>query len=123
MFIKNYSKLSSILNTSILDLSKHFVAENLITTEDQEEIFNTTRDKARSFLLKIELGVRGGFTTGFHIMLDTMLRYGSVSDKQLAEQIKNEIDEECKNGNCIYCTYVCITGKHTRGKVLCNSSN
>ena len=102
VLIKNYDKLVNVLNTSIVNLSKYFVANNLITTEDEDEIFNATRDKGRIFLLKIESPVRGGFTAGLHLMLRIMLQYGSVTDIQLAEQIKNEIDEEYKNGKCMY---------------------
>ena len=109
VLIKNYDKLISILNSSVLNLSKHFVAKNIITIEDEEEIRKADRDKARLFLVKIEAPVKGGFTAGFHIMLDVMFQYGSVTDRQLAEQIRNEIDEECKNGRCIYmCTCVSI---------------
>ena len=45
VLIKTYDKLISILNSSILNLSKHFVAKNVITTEDEEEIHNAGRDK------------------------------------------------------------------------------
>jgi len=105
VFLRNYDKLTNVLNTSIVNLSKYFVANNLITTEDQEEIYNADRDKARIFLFKIESPMRDGFTAGLYKMLDVMLQYGSVSDKQLAEQIKNEIDEEYKNGECGYCMF------------------
>lgn len=105
VLIKNYDKLISILSTSIVNLSKHFVAKNLITPEEEEEIVSAGRDKARLFLYKIEAPVRGGFTAGLHIMLDIMLQYGSVTDRQLAGQIKTEIDEECKNGKHL-CTYI-----------------
>ena len=101
VFIRNYDKLINIFNTSVVNLSKHFVAKNVITIEDEEEIRNAGRDKSRLFLRKIEAPVRGGFTAGFHIMLDIMLQHGSVTDQQLAEQIRSEIDEECKNGKCI----------------------
>lgn len=84
-----------------MNLSRYFVANNLITPEDEDEIFNATRDKARIFLLKIEAPVKGGFTAGLHLMLDIMLQHGSVTDIQLAEQIKNEIDEEYKIGKCM----------------------
>ena len=110
VLIKNYDKLISILNSSVLNLSKHFVAKNIITIEDEKEIRNADRDKARLFLVKIEAPVKGGFTAGFHIMLDVMFQYGSVTDRQLAEQIRNEIDEECKNGRCIcMCMCTCVS--------------
>ena len=103
VIVNNYDKLINVLNTSIMNLSKYFVANNLITLEDEDEIFNATRDKARVFLLKIEAPVRDGFTDGFHLMLDIMLQHGSITDIQLAKQIKNEIDEEYKIGKCL-CT-------------------
>ena len=105
VFIKYYDKLTNILNTSITNLSRYFVASNLITPEDEDEIFNATRDKARIFLLKIEAPVRGGFTDGFHLMLDIMLQRGSVADIQLAKQLRNEIDEEYKIGKCMHTVY------------------
>ena len=40
-------------------------------------------------------------------MLDIMHQHGSVIDKQVAEQLKNEIDEEYKNGKCTHALYVC----------------
>ena len=59
--------------------------------------------------MKIEAPVKGGFTAGLHIMLDVMFQHGSVTDRQLAERMRNEIDEECKNGRCIHmCTCVSI---------------
>ena len=81
-----------------MNLSKYFVTNNLITLEDEDEICNAARDKARIFLLKIEGPVRGDFTAGLHLILDIMLQHGNVTDQQLAEQIKSEIDEEYKIG-------------------------
>ena len=99
VLLKNYDKLINVLNTSIVNLSKYFVANNLISTDDEDEILIAqSRDKARLFLYKIEAPVRGGFTAGFHLMLDIMHQRGSIIDKQVAEQLKNEIDEEYKNG-------------------------
>ena len=114
MLIRNYDKLINVLNTSIVNLSKYFVAEKLITTEDEKEIFNANRDIARLFLLKIESPVKGGFTTGVYIMLDIMQNYGSVTDEELAEKIKNEIDQEYKISKSTYyvhihlCVFVCV---------------
>ena len=98
MFIRNYDKLTNI---SIVNLSKYFVARNVITIQDEEEILCAGRDKARLFLSKIEASLKAGFTKGLDIMLDTMLQHGNITDIQLAEQISNEI-KECKNSKCIY---------------------
>ena len=107
VLLKNYDKLINVLNTSIVNLSKYFVASNLITTEDEDEILNASRDKARLFLYKIEASIKVGFTAGFHIMLDIMQLRGSVIDQLVAERLKYEIDEEYKNGNCTFALYVC----------------
>ena len=105
VFIKNYDKL---MNISIVNLSKHFVACNLITIQDEEEILSADRDKARLFLSKIDASLKAGFTDGLTIMLDIMIQHGNVTDEQLAKQIKNEI-KECKNGKCIY---ICVLYLH-----------
>ena len=103
VFIKNYDKLMSI---NIVNLSKYFVSENVITIEDEEEILSASRDKARLFLFKIGSSLKTGFTDEFNIMLDVMLKHGNVTDIQLAKQIKNEI-KEYKNGKYVhsYCLY------------------
>ena len=108
VLLKNCDKLINVLNTSIINLSKYFVANNLISTDDEDEILHAPRDKARLFLYKIEAPVRGGFTAGFHLMLDIMHQRGSVIDKQVAEQLKNE---EYKNGKCTHALYVCYIYK------------
>lgn len=95
------------MNISIVNLSKYFVAKNLITIEDEEEILCASRDRARLFLSKIEASLKAGFTNGFNIMLDIMLQHGNVTDIQLAEQMKSEI-KDCKNSKCICVLYICM---------------
>ena len=86
-----------MLNHSIVRLSRHFVAANVITTEEEEEI-HTARDKGKTFLWKIESHTKTGFTDGLYIMLDVMTKYGNVGDSALSDQIKKEIRDEVERG-------------------------
>jgi len=97
IFIKHYASLTTVLNRSIMHLSKYFVAAKVITTEEEEEI-HTARDKGKTFLWKMESHTKTGFMDGLNIMLDVMTKYGNVTDSTLAEQIRKEILDEAENG-------------------------
>ena len=93
IFLRNYSELTAVLNTSITNLSTHFVSKQVITTEDEELIHQTPTDKAKSFLWKIESPLKVGFHDPFYILLEVMQHHGGIAVKSMATKLRKEIDE------------------------------
>ena len=93
VFLKNYSELTGVLNSSITSLSTHFVSKQVITIEDEETIHQAPIDKAKLFLWKLEAPLKNGINNAFYIMLDVMQQYGNVAVKTVATKLKKEIDD------------------------------
>ena len=93
IFLRNYSKLTAVLNTTITNLSTHFVSKQVITIEDEELIHKTPTDKAKIFLWKLESPLKVGFNDAFYIMLEVMEHHGNITVKSMATELRKEIDE------------------------------
>jgi len=96
IFLENYTELTAILNTNITKLSSCFVSKEIITIEDEELIYQTTTDKAKIFLWKLESSLKIGFNDPFYIMLDVMEQYNDIAVKSIAAKIRKEVDEFSK---------------------------
>ena len=90
-----------MLNNSIANLSRYLVSKQIITVEDEEEIHQTTSNKARVFLCKLESVLKINIYGTFYTTLDIMQQYGNLADKSVAKQLKRNIDE-LKSGEPVY---------------------
>ena len=106
IFLRNYSELTAVLNTNITTLSTHFVSKQVITVEDEELIHQSTIDKAKVFLWKLESPLKIGFNDAFYIMLDVMQQHGDIAVKSIATKLRKEIDEF---GRQLVCNFIVNT--------------
>ena len=89
VFKSNYDKFCNTI-TDVENLLKYFIAENIITTDDQSEIFATPRPSQKVALLMkhISGSLEAGNIKLFRMTLDIMEKHGTVGTKQLALSIK-----------------------------------
>ena len=101
IYNRHYPKLCSIL-TDVDKLLPHFVQENVIDTDDVEEINvtvpSTKRHKVQKLLTYISSPLKGGNTRGFYTMLKIMKEHGNPDTQQLAKQIMNATVDDSGSG-------------------------
>ena len=94
IFTKHYSKLCNTL-TDIDNLLQHFVEEEVITTNDLEEINTAIPSTKKYKVQKLMTHISGPFTAGntevFYTMLRIMEDYGHQATQQLADQIRRSL--------------------------------
>jgi len=75
------------------NLSPYCVAEDIISTEDDEKIYKaiTKRDKARVVLTIVSQHLEAHCSKSFLSLLNIMKTHGNQGTKELAELIKSEI--------------------------------
>jgi len=86
------------------NLYRYFVAENIITLDEEEEISceSNSIKKIEIFLKKVSSSLKTGFTVSFYKMLDIMRIHGNLATKELARNIKKSIDDlKSHNGSYI----------------------
>ena len=88
VFKQNYALLCRRV-TDISELLKYFVAENIINTDQQEEIKAciTNSEKVSKLLLNISGPLETGDSNGFYAMLRIMKTYGVDATRRLANQL------------------------------------
>lgn len=93
VFTKNFGILVDALKYT--DFYRYFVAEEIITLNDLEEISceSNSIKKVEIFLKKVSSSLEIGFTESFDRMLGVMMKYGNLATKGLARSIKKSIDE------------------------------
>ena len=96
LFMQYYSKLSDVL--SLVDLTSHFVAANIITSSDAEAITNTITTESQTAILQNLLNkISLAFSLGndgsklFDKMLEIMQMYGDDIVQQLAADMSETI--------------------------------
>ena len=96
LFMQYYSKLSDVL--SLVDLTSHFVAANIITSSDAEAVTNTiTTESHTAALRKLLNKVSLAFSLGrdgselFDKLLKIMQMYGDDIVQQLAADMSETI--------------------------------
>ncbi|XP_065906869.1 uncharacterized protein [Dysidea avara] len=99
VFIQYFSQIVNSL--SVQSLSAHFVAQNIISQEDQLEILSVTSPrKAVSFLLsRISSAVEAGVNESFYRFLDITEKYGSIDNRNISLAIKGKL-LRCKESIC-----------------------
>ena len=104
VFLENFSNLCNTL-TDIENLLKYFIEEEIIKSEDLDEIITKTKtsDRVQKVLKHISGPLEAGDSKGFYTMLDIMKNHGLQSTKRLADSI----DTELLKGN--YNHFLCCT--------------
>ena len=94
IFTEKYANLRSTM-TDINGLLKYFVAEKIITLEQEEEIKAPVTNSERVFklLLIISGPLEAGDSKGFYTMLQIMKTYGVDCTQHLADQIITRVDK------------------------------
>ena len=92
IFTRHYASLCNTL-TDVDNLLPYFVEENIINTNNEEEIntITTTSNKVRKLLLHISGPLTAGDAKGFHTMLTIMKERGNQSTKDLAVRMNHEL--------------------------------
>ena len=92
IFTRHYASLCNTL-TDVDHLLPYFVQENIINTNDIQEInvITTKPKKVEKLLSHISGPLTAGYTKGFHTMLTVMKEHGHQSTKDLAVNITCEL--------------------------------
>ena len=92
IFTNHYASLCNTL-TDVNSLLLYFVQENVITTNDVEEI-NASKiksERVEKLLSHISGPLESGDTKGLHTMLTIMKEYGNQSTKDLAVKMSCKV--------------------------------
>ena len=94
IFKDNYAKLCDTM-TDVNGLLKYFVAEKIITLDQEDEIKTTVINSERvsKLLLIISGPLKAGDSKGFYTLLQIMKSYGVDATQHLAEQIITRVDK------------------------------
>ena len=92
IFTKHFASLCNTI-TDVDYLLPHFVAENIINTNDVEVFaaMNTTLNKVRELLLHISGPLQAGDAQAFYTMLTIMKKHGNQSTIDLAVKMSQEV--------------------------------
>ena len=103
IFSEHYSSFCSTL-TDIDDLLKYFVQEDIIRSDDQDEInaLTETPEKVQKLLKHISGPLEAGDSKGFYTMLDIMENHGAQDTKDLANSLKTILSKGSHNTSCSY---------------------
>ena len=93
VFIQYYSQIVSTLSASTL--SPHFVAQKIISPDEQLEIFSATSSKKAAGLLlgKISVALKVGSSEGFYKLLDITEQHGSIDSKNVSLAVRKRLSE------------------------------
>ena len=94
VFKESYALLCNTI-TDINKLLKYFVAEKIITTDEEEEIktYTIKSERVSKLLLNISGPLEAGDSNGFYTMLQIMKTYGVDATQRLANQIITRVDK------------------------------
>jgi len=93
VFTQYYSQIVSSLSAKAL--SPHFVAQKIISPEEQLEIFSTTSSKkaASMILSKIFVALEIGSNEDFYKLLDITEQHGSIDSKNVSLAVRRKLSE------------------------------
>jgi len=92
VFKETYPQLMKTL-TDIDDLLTYFVARNIITMRQEDDIkqLSVPQERVRRLLLIISGPLESGDKNGFYVLLDIMKNHGTQSTQDLAENILSKL--------------------------------
>jgi len=81
--------------TDIDVLLRYFVAEKIISTEEEESIKScvTKPEKVQKLLLNISGPLKAGNDSGFNAMVKIMKKYGTMATQALAKDMESSCDK------------------------------
>ena len=93
VLIQHYSQIVDSFHAK--PLSPYFVARNVISLEDQQEIFSlASSKKAASYLLsRVHPSLRAGINQTFYVFLDITDQYGSAECKTISMVMRRKLLE------------------------------
>jgi len=93
VFTKYYASLSSVL--PIKNITRHFISAGMISFEDEEVIQQMARSSEGSSLVlrKIASSLKAGQTKSLDNLLFIMEEHGGVSCNELANQMREELEQ------------------------------
>ena len=93
VFIQYYSQI--VNSMSAKSLSPHFVAKNIISQGDQEEIFSiASSNKAAMMLLnRVSSALASGIIDNFYKLLDITELCGSIDSRNVSLAIRKKLSE------------------------------
>jgi len=79
--------------SNVDSLLPHITKEKIIDFDQEKDILSKTKasDKVQELLSHISGHLRGGYIHSFHLLLDIMESYGTLTTKELATDMKNSI--------------------------------
>lgn len=99
VFIEFFSQIVDVIPA--VALSGHFVQENIISPQDQLEIFKVTLpiNAAGLLLNKISIPLKGGNNKIFYKFLDITEQHGNIDSKTLIDDIRKTLLELKSKGD------------------------
>ena len=109
MFTTNYSKLTNVL--PIRSLTSYFVAEKIISFEDEQVIQQTVRQsEAVSVVLrKVAGSLEAGQTKSLDKLVTIMELYGGISCEELANRLRRELLQNNTTGINVMSIKLCVS--------------
>ena len=111
VFTKYYAKLVEVL--PIKSLSHHFVKDEIITFDEEEDILQTTthNEAASKVLRKIGHSLTAHLTASFDMLLSILEHHGDVSCTELVSEIKQDLPHDTIGKLIVMDSYVYRYGK------------
>ena len=74
-------------------LSPHFIAKNIISPGDQEEIFSIASSKKAAMLLlcRVSSALEFGIVESFYKLLDIIEQYGNIDNRKVSLDIRKKL--------------------------------
>jgi len=93
VFVQYYSEI--VHSMSAKSLSPHFVAYNIISQGDQEEILSiASSNKAAMMLLnRVSSAIASGIVDSFYKLLNITEQYGSIDSRDVSLSIRKKLSE------------------------------
>ena len=92
VFQENYAMLCNTI-AEIKDLLQYFKIENIITSDEEEEIKNIVPnpEKTKRVMLNVLTSLEAGNNNKFYAMLKVMINHGFVTTQNLAKLITTRL--------------------------------
>ena len=102
VFQENYAMLCNTI-TEIKDILQYFKIENIITTDEEEEIKNiaTNPEKTKRVMLNVLASLKAGNNNKFYDMLKVMKNHGFMATQNLADLMTTRLKVSSKSSMLI----------------------
>ena len=102
VFQETYAMLCNTI-TEINDILQYFKIENIITTDEEEEIKNiaTNPEKTKRVMLNVLASLKAGNNNKFYDMLKVMKNHGFMATQNLADLMTTRLKVSSKSSKLI----------------------